>query len=66
MGYSIKDVIVDGIKGELQYTNSDTFKQRIEICNICDYNKVRTCTKCGCLVDLKARMTKSSCPMGKW
>lgn len=66
MSYSLKDLAKDTITGSVEFVDQETYKKRINICNICDYNNYRTCTKCGCLVDLKTKLTKACCPMGKW
>ena len=43
-------------------------KQRISICNSCEFlfTPTRTCKKCGCFVDAKAVLAISNCPMTKW
>lgn len=66
MSYSLKDLAKDTVKGNVDFISPEVRKKRIDLCNVCDYLKLRTCTKCGCLVDLKTKLTKSSCPMGKW
>lgn len=40
---------------------------RLALCEKCDQFKPnRTCGKCGCFMDAKARMRSQSCPIGKW
>lgn len=41
-------------------------KERAAICGVCEFNKGRTCGKCGCLLAAKCRSMKSSCPINKW
>ena len=66
MAYSLKDLAKDTVKGTVEFIGQETHKRRIETCNICEYNKLRTCLKWGCLVDIKTKLTKSTCPMNKW
>ena len=66
MSYSLKDLAKDTVKGNVEFAGQDLHKRRIDVCNVCDYNKVRTCTKCGCFIDIKTKLVKSTCPMGKW
>jgi hypothetical protein len=46
----------------------NTKKARKQICHSCaDYRKLlRTCSICGCVIDLKVLIAKSKCPKGKW
>jgi len=46
-------------------------KNRLRICSSCEFLKELTrmcyrCEKCGCFVEVKARLYKSSCPINKW
>lgn len=42
--------------------------ERLSKCNSCDYifKPTMQCTKCGCFVQIKARVVKFSCPIDKW
>lgn len=41
--------------------------KRVEICNSCDFlQTTRSCAKCGCFVDAKAKLQSSHCPLDKW
>ena len=44
------------------------YKDRITICNSCDFYRqwAKQCKVCKCFMPLKARLTTTSCPMGKW
>jgi hypothetical protein len=40
---------------------------RIQICNNCEYkNSLSICTKCGCVLAVKARIPAFHCPLNKW
>lgn len=45
-------------------------QSREEICAACPsrvtFMGMPLCTKCGCLIALKTKIAKSSCPEGKW
>ncbi|MCB1760068.1 MAG: hypothetical protein KDI68_09870 [Gammaproteobacteria bacterium] len=49
-----------------------TVKKRLRKCLQCRHLRFRKsfiwkqCRKCGCLVELKARLPSASCPKGKW
>lgn len=40
---------------------------RLDICGGCDELSItRQCKKCGCFMDIKAKLEKAVCPLGKW
>ena len=43
-------------------------QHRIEICNSCEFllEITRNCKKCGCFVDVKTKISHTSCPVKKW
>lgn len=43
-------------------------KQRLEICNSCDFFNKQTseCSRCGCIMSIKTNLPEASCPIGKW
>ena len=47
---------------------SDEVKDaRLTVCHDCEHlNEFSQCRLCGCLMPLKARVPKASCPVGKW
>lgn len=53
-----KDVTVD----DEEYTN------RMSICQNCDsyIRLTHQCRECGCIMNLKARLSRSACPIKKW
>ena len=40
--------------------------KRYKICDMCEFNNGRICTKCKCPLAAKTRSTKSKCPLNKW
>jgi len=43
-------------------------KQRFDICKSCpELIKLTTqCKKCGCFMNVKTKLEKATCPIGKW
>lgn len=43
-------------------------KQRLEICSKCEFYRplAGLCTKCGCVMPVKAVFKNTSCPISKW
>lgn len=48
--------------------DSDLIDSRILICMSCDHfiKITKQCSKCGCFMKLKTRLTDANCPIGKW
>ena len=42
------------------------FKERYEICKVCNHNSHGFCDICGCLLKAKTKSEDSECPMKKW
>ena len=66
MGYSLKDMATDLVKGELEYVTQEERKKRIEVCNVCPENYMQVCKVCGCATPFKTTLKKATCPLGKW
>lgn len=43
-------------------------EERLEICKSCPhyYARISKCNQCGCIVDYKAMIMSSKCPLDKW
>ncbi len=43
-------------------------KKRLNLCKVCAYFNadLTACSKCGCAMNLKARLRNQHCPIGKW
>ena len=59
---SLADFVVDGCKT----VSADQYRERLEICDACDYRRNNRCTKCGCRLSLKAQGRAFKCPEAKW
>lgn len=48
--------------------NKEEIDKRISICESCEHfiKITKQCSKCGCFMKLKTKLTDSSCPIGKW
>jgi len=43
------------------------YQKRIKICDTCEYkSQIGICTKCGCVLAIKARIPIFKCPIDKW
>ncbi len=45
---------------------TDVQKERMDICNACNYFKDNRCKKCGCQLKAKTTLAAAKCPLGKW
>lgn len=52
----------DGFKN----VSIEDFKNRIEICNNCPFQKDGECLECGCIIAKKAWWRSEDCPKDKW
>jgi hypothetical protein len=59
---SLADFIMDGCKTVSQ----EQYRQRLEICDVCEHRRENRCTKCGCWLSLKACGRAFQCPLQKW
>jgi len=61
--FGIKDIIKKEINKK-KYTA----KERIKMCESCEYFKsgTRQCGICWCFMDIKTKMENKSCPKDKW
>lgn len=59
---------IDILRPETKWVDNDMFESRISICKACPelIKLTRQCKKCGCFMNLKTKIEKASCPIGKW
>ena len=50
------------------YTDEDTARKRMDICNVCPrlLQATKQCKECGCFMLLKTKLSSAVCPIGKW
>jgi hypothetical protein len=43
-------------------------KERYDICLLCPelIQSTKQCKQCGCIMSMKTKLEKASCPIGKW
>jgi hypothetical protein len=47
--------------------SEETVSLRLDVCGNCEeFALTRQCKKCGCFMDIKAKLEKAACPLGKW
>lgn len=44
----------------------EAYAERLVVCESCEHLIKGTCMKCGCYVELRAALTKGSCPKKRW
>lgn len=67
MSYGIINFAKDAVTGQLEYVPADVARQRLDICESCEFfSKLRACKKCGCFMDVKTTLVNAECPIGKW
>jgi recombinational DNA repair protein RecR len=45
----------------------ETVKTRMDICNECPHlTKKKRCKECGCFMNVKAKLSLTRCPIGRW
>jgi membrane protease subunit (stomatin/prohibitin family) len=49
------------------FSAEEVSKQRMEICKSCpSLIAMNRCKECGCFMDVKTKLARFSCPLGKW
>jgi hypothetical protein len=61
-----KDVVSDAIEGKDIAASQQQIKERISICNDCDWFFEKRCLKCGCFISVKSKLASAKCPLDKW
>lgn len=57
----------DMLNPDVNRASEEKVSLRIDICNSCEhFSATRQCKKCGCFMDIKAKLEQASCPLGKW
>ena len=65
--FSGADMLKIGAKHSVQQLlQRRDFKNRIEICNNCPFQKDGECLECGCIIAKKAWWRSEDCPKDKW
>jgi hypothetical protein len=46
----------------------DVLEERLQICSTCPQfiKATKQCKKCGCFMNLKAKLENATCPINKW
>ena len=60
------DVAKSVVAGEPVTEDSETAKNRLAICEKCEFYVNTRCTKCGCYMAVKTHVKAANCPVGKW
>jgi len=56
------------LSGDSLVAEPEVKSRRMDICKACAWfiKDSQRCSKCGCIVPLKAYLAQESCPIGKW
>jgi hypothetical protein len=58
----------DVVNPNTEWATEEKTKERFSICQACPelIKLTKQCKKCGCLMNLKTKIEKAVCPIGKW
>jgi hypothetical protein len=58
----------DMLNPNTEYVAEEVATERLSICKACPelIRATHQCKKCGCLMHLKTKLEKATCPLGKW
>ena len=59
---AVKEFVSDGCR----LVDTETYRERMSICDICEHREGDRCRRCGCRLSLKAGGRAFTCPEGKW
>lgn len=58
----------DVLNPAIEKVDDKTYDKRMNICKSCEhfFKPTSQCKKCGCLMNLKAKLPHATCPIGEW
>lgn len=56
---------IDNLEEDIK-ADSVLYESRLSVCKTCDNLLQGMCKSCGCYVEMRAAVTKNSCPWKKW
>lgn len=59
---SLVAFVADGCKT----VSKDEYRERLDICDACEFRSDNRCERCGCFLALKAQGRAFKCPENKW
>jgi hypothetical protein len=67
-GLTFLNALKEVASGHPDFVPEENYLTRIKICQACPkrVKSVNVCGVCKCIIPLKARFTRSSCPEGRW
>jgi hypothetical protein len=66
MAWSVAAAVRDWLGDGGRFTDTDTYRRRLEVCDPCANRDNHRCKLCGCFVRAKAGLPSESCPIGLW
>ena len=64
--WSLTRAVADFVADGCTTVTEAQYRQRLEICDVCEHRRGQRCGKCGCRLRWKARGQAFRCPLGKW
>ena len=58
----------DMLNPNVEHASDEEQARRFDICKACPelLPVTNQCKKCGCIMNLKTKLEKATCPLGKW
>ena len=66
MGFKKEHKLIKIEEPEGFFATKEIIKARLDACSECPLKKLNFCTSCGCFLPAKTKISKASCPEGKW
>jgi hypothetical protein len=63
---AVVDTVRTAAKGEQVLRSAEEQEACLAICRECEFYDRGRCRKCGCIMQLKTRLLRYSCPVAKW
>jgi hypothetical protein len=59
---------IDVFNPNIKDVEKEVYEKRMDLCKSCEFlfKPTTQCKKCGCFMNLKAKLPHAKCPIGKW
>ena len=65
--YGLKELTLDALRLNIQTAPEELVKARYAVCEACPFlTAAKKCSRCGCYMPVKTKLTKATCPVKKW
>lgn len=66
MAKNLAGSMVDFTLSGFSLAPEEVYQERLSICQSCEFYVDKRCLKCGCQMDIKAKISAVECPIKKW